>query len=99
MRTRLLRTRALLLPAVLGAAIFPSRPATQTTAAADVALSPVKLPFEVGERLTYQIKLSAFNAGTTTLAIDSVATVRGRPAFHTVFDLKGRVLFKKFENH
>jgi len=60
---------------------------------------PTKIPFQLGERMTYGVKVSAFNAGTTVMTVDSAAHIHGLPALHTVFDLRGKVLFKKFENH
>jgi len=58
-----------------------------------------RLPFEVGERLTYNAKVTGMNAGKASISIENIETIRGVPTFHTVFDIKGRVLFKRFENH
>ena len=58
-----------------------------------------RLPFLVGERLTYDAKVNAINAGKASLSVEGLETVRGVGTFHTIFDLRGRVLFKKFENH
>ena len=61
--------------------------------------SPARLPFQVGERLSYDAKVNAINAGKAFLAVESLESVRGVGTMHTVFDIRGRVLFKKFENH
>jgi hypothetical protein len=60
---------------------------------------PTRLPFQVGERLTYDAKVNAISAGKAHLSVEGLETVRGVGTFHTIFDLRGRVLFKKFENH
>ena len=58
-----------------------------------------KLPFVVGERLTYDAKVNSISAGKATLSVEGLETVRGAGTFHTIFDVRGRVLFKKFANH
>src|SRR5689334_9991354 len=58
-----------------------------------------RLPFQVGERLTYDAKINSISAGKAYLSVEGMENVRGVGTFHTVFDVKGRVLFKKFANH
>ena len=58
-----------------------------------------RLPFQVGERLTYDAKVNSINAGKAYLSVEGMETIRGVGTFHTIFDIKGRVLFKKFANH
>lgn len=58
-----------------------------------------RTPFHVGERLTYDAKVNSIKAGNATISIEKLEHVRGVPTFHTIFDLRGRVLFKKFANH
>ena len=85
------RHRAILLPLLLvGGAHLP---------AAKPSVPAPRLPFVVGERLTYNAKVSSFNAGKATISVEGVEMVRGVPTFHTIFDVRGRVLFKRFENH
>jgi hypothetical protein len=45
------------------------------------------------------LKVNVINAGTASMSVVAIETVRGKPTFHTVFDIKGKVLFKKVENH
>jgi hypothetical protein len=85
MISRALRRSALTLPIVFGVVSLES--------------SITRLPFQVGERLTYDAKVNAINAGKAYLSVEGLETVRGVGTFHTVFDVKGRILFKKFENH
>jgi hypothetical protein len=53
----------------------------------------------VGERLTYDAKVNSISAGKAYLAVEGLESVRGVGTMHTVFDVRGRVLFKKFANH
>jgi hypothetical protein len=57
------------------------------------------LPFSVGEKLTYQAKLNFVNAGSATMSVDGIEDVRGRPTFHTVFDVRGKLLFFHVNDH
>jgi hypothetical protein len=86
MIARTLRLSALSISLVLMAASLPSAP-------------PGRLPFQVGERLTYDAKVNSINAGKAFLSVEGMESVRGAGTFHTVFDVRGRVLFKKFANH
>jgi hypothetical protein len=85
MLVRALRLTALALP-ILFAPRTPSA-------------SSDRLPFQVGERLTYDAKVNSINAGKAYLSVEGLETVRGVGTLHTIFDVKGRVLFKKFANH
>ena len=60
---------------------------------------PVAVPFLVGEQLTYVAKVNFLKAGSATMSVKGIDVVRGTPAYHTVFELHGRVLFKSFNNH
>jgi hypothetical protein len=58
-----------------------------------------RLPFQVGERLTYDAKVNSLRAGQATLSVEGLETIRGVGTMHAIFDVRGRVLFKKFANH
>ena len=60
---------------------------------------PLRVPFKVGERLTYQAKVNFMNAGTATMSVEGIEEVRGRPTFHTIFNVKGKVLFFHVDDH
>lgn len=81
------RFRALLFPIVVAAGAFMAQPAEDKT------------PFQVGEKFTYDAKINSIKAGSATISVDGFEMVRGVPTFHTTFDVRGRVLFKKFANH
>jgi hypothetical protein len=55
--------------------------------------------FKVGEKLVYQAKVNVFRAGSATMTVENVEDVRGRPAYHTVFDVRGKLLFYKVNDH
>jgi hypothetical protein len=79
----MLRLSALAVPVIVA-----SRPAP-----------PSRLPFQVGERMLYDAKVNAIRAGQASLSIEGLETVRGVGTFHAIFDVHGRILFKKFNNH
>jgi hypothetical protein len=83
MLVRALRLSALAIPL-----IFAHRPAPAG-----------RLPFQVGERMTYDAKVNAIKAGQASLSIEGLETVRGVGTYHAIFDVHGRILFKKFNNH
>jgi hypothetical protein len=87
--------RTSLLAAVLVAPLL-ALPAGHSSPLTGVTSS---MPFEVGEKLTYTAKVSAFNAGSATISVDRIEPVRGVPTYHAVFDIQGHVLFKHFDNH
>jgi hypothetical protein len=60
---------------------------------------PLRVPFKVGEKLTYQAKVNFMNAGTATMTVEGIEQVRGHPTFHTIFNVKGKVLFFHVDDH
>src|SRR5262245_51058379 len=56
-------------------------------------------PFRVGERLTYRAKINILNAGTATMSVVGIEDIRGRPAYHTIFDIKGGILVFHVDDH
>ena len=56
------------------------------------------VPFGVGERFTYDVKLGPFKAGRGSMEITGTDTVRGRTAYHAVFRVKGGILGYKADN-
>jgi len=61
--------------------------------------APTAVTFQVGEKLIFNLKVSALNAGKAVISVEGIEMVRGIPTFHTIFDIRGRVLFKRFANH
>ncbi len=87
--------RVLIAPVMLLA--FVQSPAanaqTDSTVTAPVTISTKPMPFGTGERMEYVAKYGWNNIGRGSMEIIGVEDVRGRPAVHTNFQLKGRYLF------
>jgi hypothetical protein len=66
---------------------------TDSTASAPVVIATGAVPFGAGERMDYVVKLGFMNPGRGSMEIVGVEDVRGQPAMHTRFQLKGRALF------
>src|SRR5262249_61505814 len=73
--------------------------ASASPAPMPAAPGPAHAPFQVGERLTYQAKLNFINAGSATMSVEDVEPVRGKPAYHTVFSVKGHILLFHVDDH
>jgi hypothetical protein len=58
-----------------------------------------KVPFHVGEHLTYQAKVNFLNAGTATMSVEDIEPYRGHTTYHTIFDVKGHVLLFHVNDH
>src|SRR4051812_26665844 len=56
-------------------------------------------PFHVGEKMTYQAKVNFINAGSATMSVEDIEPIRGRPTYHTVFDVRGHVLLFHVNDH
>ena len=66
---------------------------TDSTVTALVTPSTKPVPFGVGERTEYVAKMAFTHVGRGSMEVVGVDDVRGRPAVHTKFQLKGRALF------
>ena len=53
------------------------------------------VPFEVGERLDYKVKLGILNAGEGSLEVAGIDSIRGNPAYHAIMRIDGGVLFAR----
>jgi hypothetical protein len=53
--------------------------------------TPVPVPIAVGERLEYEVKFGSLKVGNGTMEVKEITEVRGRPAWHTVFTIKGGI--------
>ncbi len=89
--------------AVAGAlALLAPEAAAQQSAAADgvppAAASYAAVPFGVGERLIYDVKFGALKVGRGSMEVLDTVTVRGRPAFHTRFRVRGGIPFYRVDD-
>ena len=66
--------------------------AALTASSADAG-AQIAHPFQPGERMTYDVRFSAVKVGTSTMEVRGITEVRGRPAYHTVFSVRGGTPF------
>jgi hypothetical protein len=78
-----------------GAAALPllaQQAAQDATALLAASPAPAELPFFVGERLTYQVKVARVGAmGRGSMTVDGPVDVRGQAAYHLSFGFSTRV--------
>jgi hypothetical protein len=55
------------------------------------ALAPAVYPFGIGERAEYNVKFGFIPAGSGSMEVLGVDTIRGHAAFHTVFRVRGGI--------
>lgn len=58
-----------------------------------------KVPFHVGEKMTYQARVNFINAGTATMSVEDIEPIRGHETYHTVFDVRGKLLLFHVNDH
>jgi hypothetical protein len=75
----------LLLPA-------PAVPRSQTPTAR-APLIAARVPFGIGERFDYEVRLGSLKVGNSQMEVRGVEKIRGRDAWHTAFWLKGGTFF------
>jgi len=89
--------RAVGLAAVLVLAAGSSQtapaPGRRTVARHQDAVAAAHVPFSLGERLEYEVKFGPFRVGRATMEVAGVDTVRGVPAYHVLFVIRGRAAF------
>ena len=68
----------------------------QTYQASLAALQPRKaVPFDTGERLTYDVRFGGIKVGTGRMEVMGTQDIRGRESWHTRFTVKGGIPFYK----
>lgn len=85
-----------MIPGLVGAVAVATALTTLLTSLRQQPTSTV--PFGVGERFTYEVKLGPFKAGRGSMEVTGIDTIRGRPAYRTVFRVKGGILGYKADN-
>ncbi len=55
--------------------------------------APLPVPYGVGERLEYDVKFGKLRVGTGSMEVADVQDVRGRSAWHTIFQVRGGTFF------
>ena len=56
---------------------------------------PASVPFGVGERMTYRVRLGPANVGHGSMEVEGIDTIRGHQTYAMRFTLQGGVLFAK----
>jgi hypothetical protein len=59
--------------------------------AAPLGAQRARVPFSVGEELSYRVTFGVIPAGSAKMRVDAIDTIRGRPAYHLVFLLDGGI--------
>ena len=83
---------AVLVPAALSAQNVSQAGSVPQPPAAVAAMA---VPFAAGEHLEYDVKFGFLHVGGGTMEVAGIDSVRGRPAWHTVFHVHGGTLFYK----
>jgi hypothetical protein len=81
-------TRAVLGLALSGAFALP----------ADAQRPGTPVPFEIGEHLTFDVRFGAIKVGNGRLSVMGIDTVRGIPAWHVRFGVRGGTFFYKVDD-
>lgn len=92
--------RGLLLGAL---ALLSSEGARAQSSAADqpppsATTAYMAVPFTVGERLVFEVKFGALKVGQGTMEVLDTVSVRGRPAWHTRFRVRGGIPFYRVDD-
>ena len=79
----------------------PSSPDSATTAPAppERRTPTIRRPFDVGERLTYEVRLGPLHVGTATMEVRALEPIRGEPAYHAVFRVQGGNRLYRVDDH
>jgi hypothetical protein len=79
---------------LLGVVQLPEATAQTDSTSSTVVTPPSKaVPFAAGERMEYVAKYGWQHVGQGSMEIVGIDDIRGKPAVHTTFRLKGRMLF------
>ncbi len=82
----------MLLASLAALALLPStRVSAQQTDSTAAARTSRPIPYGPGERMEYVVKYGFMNPGRGSMEVVGIEDVRGRPALHTRFELKGKL--------
>lgn len=59
---------------------------------------PMTVPFEVGERLVYEVRFGKLKVGEGVMELIDTEAIRGRDAWHTRFRIRGGVPFYRVDD-
>ena len=95
---RVLTLGALLALALTGGAAAQSSGTGGADSVAPPASAYAPVPFAVGERLVYDVKFGAIKVGQGSMEVLDTVTLRGRPAWHTRFRVRGGIPFYRVDD-
>jgi hypothetical protein len=81
----------MLVATVLALSLAQAPPAAAQTDSATEVKAARPVPYGPGERMEYVARYGMMNPGHGSMEVIGVEDVRGRPALHTRFELKGRL--------
>lgn len=56
------------------------------------------VPFDVGERLEYEVRFGSLRVGRGSMEVEGLQEVRGRETWHTVFTVRGGTFFYRVDD-
>ncbi|HWE42117.1 MAG TPA: DUF3108 domain-containing protein [Gemmatimonadaceae bacterium] len=89
-------SRLLSVAVALGVHHAPLR--AQAPAPAPIRSAAMPVPFEVGERLDYDVKFGPMHVGSGSMEVLGNENVRNRPTWHIMFRVKGGTFFYKVDD-
>ena len=69
-----------------------------TGAATPATNARADVPWDAGEKFTYDVRFGAVDVGDATMEVRGIVDVRGRDTYHTVFRVRGGTLFFKVDD-
>jgi hypothetical protein len=89
----ILRIAALAIAVLAFAPRAESQSGSATAPSTPSSVDGARLPFGVGERLEYDVKYGFIHVGNASMELAAIDSVRGRPAWHAVFIVRGGIRF------
>lgn len=87
-------SRALQVPVPPAASTPPETASVAPLEAEDAQTGDrARVPFSVGEQLHYDVHFGPIRAGSGSMEVRGIETVRGKEAYHTIFEVKGGIPF------
>ncbi|MGH7602486.1 MAG: DUF3108 domain-containing protein [Gemmatimonadaceae bacterium] len=86
---RLIARVAALSLTVVATSAAQSAPEPSATAVVGSPSKRAKVPFAVGEKMEYDVKFGALRVGSAHMEVVALDNLRGRPAWHTAFWVRG----------
>ncbi len=92
------------LGAALATPLFAQGPdigirAQQSAAIRGLPANAAVVPFDVGERLEYDVRFGSLKVGSGTMEVREITELRGRAVWHTSFRIKGGIPLYRVNDH